>query len=155
MTKYNALFVILPNLQLKKLKSGIKNGTAVTLKISSNIVHASNDENNFLHRLLITNKQVSKLHKAFTDGSSTNIKSSKTQLHKIGQSGEFLGRLFRPLIKTGLPLEANVLKPLATSVLIPLGLTAASTTEESIHKKMLGSGNTASIISNEEMNDIM
>ena len=151
MTKYNALFVILPNLQLNKLKSGIKNGTAVTLKISSNIVHASNDENNFLHRLLITNTQVSKLHKAFTNGSSTNIKSSKTQLHKIGQSGGFLGRLFRPLITTGLPLEANVLKQLAKSILIPLGLT----TEESIHKKMLGSGNTTSIISNEEMNDIM
>ena len=35
----------------------------------------------------------------------------------------------------------NVLKPLAKSVLIPLGLTAvASATDAAIHKKMLGSG---------------
>ena len=46
------------------------------------------------------------------------MKLSKTQFHKIGQSGGFLG----PLLKTGLPLIGNVLKPLAKSVLIPLGL---------------------------------
>ena len=40
------------------------------------------------------------------------------------QLGEFLGRLLRPLLKTGLPLIKNVIKPLAKSVLIPLGLTA-------------------------------
>ena len=47
-------------------------------------------------------------------------------MHKIGQSGGFLGRLLEPLLKTGLPLIGNVLKPLAKSVLIPLGLTAAA-----------------------------
>ena len=36
-------------MQLKKLKSGIKNGTKMTLKISSNVVGESNDENNFPH----------------------------------------------------------------------------------------------------------
>ena len=41
------------------------------------------------------------------------------------QSGRFLGRLLGPLLKTGLPLRKNVLKPLAKSFLIPLGLTAA------------------------------
>ena len=77
-------------------------------------------------------------------------------MHKIGQSAGFLGRLLGPLIKTGLPLIENVLKPLAKSVLIPLGLTAAaSATDAAIHKKMFGSGNTTLIISNEEMNDIM
>ena len=50
----------------------------------------------------------------------------------------------------------NVLKPLAQSVLIPLGLTAApSATDAAIHKKRLGSGMTTLIISNEEMNGIM
>ena len=50
----------------------------------------------------------------------------------------------------------NVLKPLAKSVFIPLGLTAASpATDAAIDKKMFGSGNTTLIISNEEMNDIM
>ena len=48
-----------------------------------------------------------------SDGSSANIKLSKTQLHKIGQSGGFLGRILGPLLKTGMPLIKNVLKPLA------------------------------------------
>ena len=43
------------------------------------------------------------------------------------------------------------------SVLIPLGLTAAAAAaaDAGIHKKILGSGNTTLIISNEEMNDII
>ena len=49
----------------------------------------------------------------------------KLSLHKIGQSVAFLGRLFRLLLKTGLPFRKNVLKLLAKSVLIPLGLTAS------------------------------
>ena len=57
-------------------------------------------------------------------------------MHKIGQSGGFLGRLLGPLLKTGLPLMKNVLKPLAKSILIPLGLTAAAATDAAIHKKM-------------------
>ena len=49
----------------------------------------------------------------------------------------------------------NVLQSLAKSVLIPLGLTAASTVVDAIiHKKRLGSGPTALIISNEETEDI-
>ena len=50
----------------------------------------------------------------------------------------------------------NVLKPLAKSVLIPLGLTtAAAEIDAAIHKKMFESRTTTLIISNEEMNDIM
>ena len=84
MTQYNTLNIKLCISQLNKLKSGIKNGTEVTLKLSSNVVGNSNDENNFLYNLLLTNTQVSKLHKAFANNSLTNIKLSKTQLHKIG-----------------------------------------------------------------------
>ena len=77
-------------------------------------------------------------------------------MHKIGQSGDFLGRLLGPLLKSGLPLIGNVLKPLANSVLTPLGSPlAASVTDASNHKKMFGSGATTLIISNEEMNDFM
>ena len=65
------------------------------------------------------------------------------------QSGGFLGRLLGPLLKTGLPLIKNVMTPLGKSVFIPLGLTAAaSVADAGIHKKILGSGNTALIISN-------
>ena len=46
----------------------------------------------------------------------------------------------------------NVLKPLAKSVLIPLGLTvAASGIDASVQKKMFRSGVTTLKISNEEM----
>ena len=55
-----------------------------------------------------------------------NIKLSKTQLHKIGQSRRFLGRLLGPLLSTELLLIKNVLKPLAKSVIAPLGLAAAA-----------------------------
>ena len=65
------------NSQLNKLKCGIKNGTEVTLKLSSNIVGDSNDENNFPYKLLLTNAQVPKLCKSFPNGSSAKIKLSK------------------------------------------------------------------------------
>ena len=102
MTQYNTLNVKLSNSQLNKLKSGIRNGTGVTLKLSSNLVGDCNEENNFSQKLLLTNTQVSRLRKDFANGSSANIKLSKTRLHKIGQTGEFLGRLLGPLLKTGL-----------------------------------------------------
>ena len=55
-----------------------------------------------------------------------------------------------------MPLIGTLLKSLAKSILTPLGLAVAvSATDTSIQKKMFGCGNTALIISNEEMNDIM
>ena len=100
-----------------------------------------------MHKLLLTNTQFSRLCKAFANGSSANIKLSKIQLHRIGQSGVFLDRLLGLLLKKRWSL--------AKSILIPLGLTAtASTIDATIHKKMLASGTTTLIISNEEMNDI-
>ena len=99
MTQYNTSNVKLSNSQLNKLKSGIKNGTEVTLKISSNVFGHSNDENNFPHKLLLTNTQVTRLRKDFANNSSANIKLSKTQLHKIPPSRRFLGRPLGPLLK--------------------------------------------------------
>ena len=122
MTQYNTLNVKLSNSQLNKLKSAIKNGTKLTL----NLIVGSNNGNNFPHKLLLTNTQVSKFCKAFENNSSANIRLSKTHLHKIGQSGGFLGRLSGPLLKIGLPLMRNVLKPLPKSALIPLGLAASA-----------------------------
>ena len=50
----------------------------------------------------------------------------------------------------------NVLKALAKSILIPLGLiVTALATDADFHKKMFGSGMTTWIIFNEEMNDII
>ena len=85
MAQYNILNVQFSNLQINKLKLGIKNGTEVTLKVSLNVVGDSNDENNFSHKLLLSNTKISRIRKAFANNSSANIKLSKTQLHKIGQ----------------------------------------------------------------------
>ena len=72
------------------------------------------------------------------------------------QSGGFLSRLLGPLLKAGLPLIKNVIKPLAKSLLIPFGLTAAASAADArIHKKILGSGNKTLIISNDEIEDIV
>ena len=128
-------------MQINKLKSGIKNSTEVTLKLSSNVVGDSNGENNFLHKLLLTNTQVSRFCKAFANNSSANIWLSKTQLHKIGQSEGFLGRILAPLLKTDFPLIGNVLnRKSAQSIPILLGLTAAaaSVTDASIQNKRFG-----------------
>ena len=154
MTQYNTSNVKMSNSELNKLKSGIKNGTEVTLKPPSNVAVDCNNENNLPHKLLLTNTQVSRLSKAFASNSLANIKLSKTHLHNIGQPGGFLGRLLGPLLKTGLPLMKNALKALAKSVLISLGLTAVAATYAAIHKKIFGS-DTTSITSNEEMNDIL
>ena len=86
-----------------KLKSEIKNGAEVILKISSHVVDDFNDENNFLHKLLSTDARIPKLRKAFANGSSANIKLSKTQLHNIGQSRVFLSGILGLLIKSGWP----------------------------------------------------
>ena len=156
MTQYNRFNVNLSNSQLSKLTSAIQNETKVTLNLSWHTFSDSNDENNFLHTLLLTNKQISKVRKVFPNGSSANIKLSKTQLHKIEQSEGFLGRRLGTLLKTRLPLIGNILKLLAKkSILIPLGLTAgASVIDTAIHKKMFESGFTTLIISNEDMNDM-
>ena len=75
-------------------------------------------------------------------------------MRKIGQSGGFLDRLLGPILKARLPLI--VVKPLAKSVLVPLGLPpSVSATNAAIHKAMFRSGFTTLIISNEEMNDII
>ena len=155
MMQYNSLNVKLSNKKLEKLKSTIKNEAGVVLKLSLSMV--GDDKINFSRKLLLTNRQVANLRKAFANKSSTDIKLSKAQLSKMMQSGGFLGRLRGPFLKTGLPLIKNVIKSLAKSVLIPLGLTAAaSAADAGIHKKILGSGKpTTLIISNDEMKDII
>ena len=156
MTQYNRLNTKLSNSQLNKLKSAIKNETDVVIRLSPNMIGDSNDQANFPHILSLTERQVSSIRKAFTNNSSVDIKFSKTQLSKMIQSGGFLGKLLGPLLKTGLPLIKNVIKPLTKSVLIPLGLTpAASAADAGILKKLLGTGNTTLIMSNKDMEDLI
>ena len=116
------------------------------------MVGNSNDNTNFPHKLLLTDRQVANIRKAFSNNLSPDVKFSKTQLLKMMQSGGFLGNL---LSKLAGPLM-KVAMPIAKNVLAPLGLTAAMfAIDGSINKKMLGSGRTTLIISNDEMNDII
>ena len=83
---------------------------------------------NFPDNLESNNTQILMLRKVFVNNSSAHIKLSKNQLYEIG-------------LKTGLPLMKNEFKPLAKSVSIALGLTAAvPATDTAIQKKILGSG---------------
>ena len=153
MTQCNSLNVKLSNSQFHKLKSAIKNESNFVLRISSSMVGNSNDNTNFPHKLLLTDRQVANVPKAFSNNLPRDVKFSKTQLLKMMQSGGFLGnslsKLAGPLMKVAMSLAKNVLAP--------LGLTAAmSAIDGNIKKKkMLGSGTTTLIISNNEMNDII
>ena len=152
MTQYNSLNVKLLNSQLNKLKSSIKNENDVVLRISLNMVGNSNDNTNVPHELFLTNRQVANIRKAFANHSSIDIKLSKTQLSKMIQSGGFLGNVFGKL--AGLLMK--VAMSLAKNVLAPLGLSAAmSAIDGSIKKRMLGSGVTTLIISDDEMDDTL
>ena len=70
MTQYNFLKVKLSILLLNKLKSGIKNGTELTIILSSGFIADSNT--NFPHKLFLTNMQVPKIRNAFENGSTAN-----------------------------------------------------------------------------------
>ena len=134
MTQYNSLNVKLSNSQLNKLKSAIKNGTDVALRLSSNMIGNSDDETNVRYILFLTNRQVANIRKAFAKNTSTDIKLSKTPLSKMLQSEGFLGRLLGSLLRTALPLMKSVIQSLAKSVLIPSRLkAAASAADAGIH----------------------
>ena len=128
MVENNKVNVKLSDTQLKKLKNTVKNKTGTTLRISLNMFNG----NNLPKELLLTTRQKTKIRHAFNNKMSTDLKLSRVQISKIIQSGGFLGRLLGPLLKTGLALIKNLIKPLAKTVLIPLG---ASSADAGIHKK--------------------
>ena len=115
MVEYNTINAKLSNSQLNKLKSAVKNKQRTTLRMNARMLNG----NNLPHELLLTTRQTTRLRNAIENNMSTDIKLSKAQTSKIIQSGRFLGRLLGPLLKTGLPLIKNVIKPSAKSILIP------------------------------------
>ena len=138
MVEYSKVNVKLPDTQLKKAKSSCKSKTGTALRISLKMFNG----NDLPHQLLLTTRQKIKLRNAFNNNMSTDLKLSKAKISKIIMSGGCLGKLLGPLLKAGLPLIENVIKPLAKSILIPLGLTAAASAADAG-------------IPNEEMNDII
>ena len=147
MVEYSKINCKLTNVQLNKLKKGVKSNEGATLRLS--IKNFNKDE--LPYELLLTTRQNTKLRNAIDNYLATDIKLPKAQIKKLIQSEGFLGKLLSklegPLMKVALPLAKNVLAP--------LGLTAAmSTIDGSIQKKIHGSG-VKLIIEEEDMKDIM
>ena len=126
MAQFISLNVKVSSLKLHKLKSATWNAAKVTLKLFLTTIGTSHDEAHFPFKWLPCHRQVSKPRKAFANNQSANIDLLTGKLPKTVQSAELLGRYLRPSLKTGLPLMKSALKPLAKTVLITLGLTAAS-----------------------------
>ena len=122
MVEYAKVNVKLSDSQIKKLKDAVKDNTGTTLRISLKMFN----RNDLPRELLLTIRLKTKIRNTFNNNTSTDLRLSKAQINKIIQSGGFLGRLLGPLLKTGLQLIKNVIKPLAKSVFIPSGLTAAA-----------------------------
>ena len=152
MVEYNTVNAKLSNSNLNKLKTAVKNNEGTTLTINAKMFNSDN----LPHELLLAARQTTKLRNAIENNMSADIKLSKAEISKIIQYSGFLSKLLGTLLKTGLPLMKIVIKPLAESLLAPLGLTAAMfAVDGGIQKKIFGSGTTTLVISNEEINDIM
>ena len=135
-------------IQLKKMKTAVKNKTGTTLKMNLKMIL----RNSLPHEFLLPTRQKTKVRNAFNSNVSTDLKHCKAQISKIFQSGRFLGSL---LSKKAGPLM-KAANHLAKNILAPLGIIAdASATDAGIQNKIHCSGTTTLIISNEEMNDIM
>ena len=133
MAEYSKINIKLTDMQLKKLKTAVKENTGTTLRISLKIF----DGNNLPHELLLATRQKAKLGNAFNNNMSTNLKLSKAQISKIIQCGRLLGSL---LSKLAGPLM-KVVAPLAKNILAPLGITAAaSAIDAEIQKKYVVPG---------------
>ena len=122
MVEYSKVNVKLSETQLKKLKTAVKNKTGTSLRISLKIFNG----NNMPYELLLTTRQKIKLRNVVNNNMSSDLKLSKAQISKLIQSGGFLGSLLSklacPLMKVAIPLVKNVL--------VPLGITAAASTNE-------------------------
>ena len=130
MVEYSTVNCKLTNVQLNKLKRGVKSNEGATLRLGNRNFNKDKTP----HELLLTTSQNTKLRNALNNNLATDIKLSKAQIKKIIQSGGFLGKL---LSKLAGPLM-KVAMPLAKNVLAPLGLTAAmSAIDGSIQKKFM------------------
>ena len=74
MVEYNKVNVKLTDIQLKRLKSAVKNKTGTTLRMSFKMF----DGNDLPHEILLTTRQKAKLRNAFNKNMSTDLTLSKT-----------------------------------------------------------------------------
>ena len=120
MVEYSKVNVKLSDSQIKKLKDAVKDNAGTTLRINFKMF----DKNDSPHELLLTTRQKTKLRNASNNKTSADLKLSKTQIVKMIQSGGFLGSLLSKL--AGLLMKIAIAIPFAKNVLVPLGITAAT-----------------------------
>ena len=89
MAEFSKKNVKLSDIQLKKLKTAVKNKTGTSLRISLKMFNRSD----LPHDLLLATRQKTKSRNAFNNNMSTDLKFSKAQILRIIQSGGFLGSL--------------------------------------------------------------
>ena len=105
--------------------------------------------------ITLTDNEIKCILKVIKSLENRGILLKGTTKKITSQEGGFLNFL-RPLMTAGLPLMKSVLTPLAKSLLLQLGLSEGmSSADAGIQKKIYGSGTTALIASNENMEDIM
>ena len=73
MVEYSKVNVKLSDMQLKKLKTTVKNKTGTTLRMSLKML----DRKDLPHELLLATRQKAKLRNAFNSNMSTDLKLSK------------------------------------------------------------------------------
>ena len=103
----------------------------------------------------LTDNEIKYLIKLIKSLENRGILLKETTRKNTSHEGGFLN-FHRAIMTAGLPLIKDVLISLPKSTLISLGLAAAaSAADAAIQKNIFGSGTTALIISNEEMEDII
>ena len=79
MVEYSKVNVKLTDMQLKKIKTAVKDKTRATLRMSSKML----DGNDLPHELLLTTIQITKLRNAFSNNISSDLKLSQDQIFNI------------------------------------------------------------------------
>ena len=79
MVEYSKVNVKLSDMQLKKLKTAVKDKTGTTLRMSLKMF----DKNDLPHELLLTTRQKTKLRNVFNNNMSSDLKLSRVQISKI------------------------------------------------------------------------
>ena len=107
--------------------------------------------------MLLTDRHVSNHCKGFINNSAIRVKLLKPQISKIIQLAAFFDNFLESVLKIGLPLTKNVLRPQAKIVPLLLELTAPASPSEDAgtQRKVCVFGTAKPVISNKQILEIV